>query len=55
MSKISKDDQEKCKNAIEEVKKRKKKKVIADNELRQSIMVHDNGDMDDEIELEEIG
>ncbi|CAL9220820.1 unnamed protein product, partial [Arabidopsis halleri] len=53
--KSSKDDQEKCKNAIEEVKKRKKKKVTADAELRQSVTVHDNGDMDDEIELEEIG
>ncbi|XP_010485158.1 PREDICTED: uncharacterized protein LOC104763492 [Camelina sativa] len=51
----SKDDQEKCKNAIEEAKKKKKKKVTLDDELRQTVNVHGSGDMDDVIELEEMG
>ncbi|XP_010418925.1 PREDICTED: uncharacterized protein LOC104704562 [Camelina sativa] len=51
----SKDDQEKCKTAIEEAKKKKKKKVTLDDELRQTVNVHGSGDMDDVIELEEMG
>ncbi|XP_010474034.1 PREDICTED: uncharacterized protein LOC104753484 [Camelina sativa] len=51
----SKDDQEKCKTAIEEAKKKNKKKVTLDDELRQTVNVHGSGDMDDVIELEEMG
>ncbi|CAG7901552.1 unnamed protein product [Brassica rapa] len=52
----TKDDQEKCKNAIDEAKKKKKNKRSSDADLRNSVKICDVGDEDDEAgaELEEL-
>ncbi|WZZ77847.1 hypothetical protein YC2023_098419 [Brassica napus] len=52
----TKDDQEKCKNAIDEAKKKKKSKRSSDADLRNSVKICDVGDEDDEAgaELEEL-
>ena len=52
----TKDDQEKCKNAIDEAKKKKKSKRSSDADLRNSVKICDVGDEADEAgaELEEL-
>ncbi|KAG5382989.1 hypothetical protein IGI04_034459 [Brassica rapa subsp. trilocularis] len=46
--KSSKDDKEKCKNAIEEANKKKEKKVTLNDELQLTANVHGSGDLEDE-------
>lgn len=52
--KSSEDDQKKCKNAIEEAKKKKKNKSLLDSELRRSVKIHESEELEDEIEIEEM-
>ncbi|XP_018461154.1 uncharacterized protein LOC108832156 [Raphanus sativus] len=52
----TKDDQEKCRKAIDEAKNKKKNKRSSDDDLRKSVKISDGGDEDDDVgaELEEL-
>ncbi|XP_010419316.1 PREDICTED: uncharacterized protein LOC104705021 [Camelina sativa] len=49
----SKEDQEKCKTAIDEAKKKRKNKMMSDVDLRNSVKICDDGEED--VELGEMG